>query len=383
MDIAKKIREQAEGGPEHLQVALLLGGESTERVVSLASGISAGAALAERGHHVTFFDPATLVRIDVRGPVDRATLAQRIGMQSSAEALVSEEVSSEELRLRRRRLVPALTLLASEPVDVAFSLLHGGAGESGLVNGVLSMLGVPYVGSDALSSAAAMDKGTTLSVLQEHGVPIAGHVYWRDLSVPPSSADLERLGGYPVVVKPLAEGSTVGITIVREAGDWARAADVGGPYSHPTRGLLVEHFVPGKELTVGMLGSDPLPLVEIVPLEGFYDFTRKYTKGSSQYIVPAPVESGLAERLKEYAAVAFRELGCRDYGRVDFRVSDEGEVACLEVNTIPGMTATSLLPMAAKAIGIEFGELCELLCRMGWKRGRGAGPGTAGAPAVR
>ena len=280
-------------------------------------------------------------------------------------------------------MVPSLALLASDPVDVVFSLLHGGAGESGLVSGVLSMLGVPYVGSDALSSAAAMDKGIALSVIEEHGVPVAAHTYWRDVTQPLTAAEVDLLGGYPVVVKPFAEGSTVGITIVRESGDWARAAEVGGPYVHPTRGLLVEHYVPGKELTVGMLGHDPLPLVEIVPQEGFYDFARKYTKGSSQYIVPAPVDADLARRLQEHARVAFRELGCRDFGRVDFRVSDDGEVACLEVNTIPGMTATSLLPMAAKAIGIEFGELCELLCRMGWKRGKGVGLGTPETSRVR
>jgi D-alanine-D-alanine ligase len=353
-----------------LEVAVLLGGESTERVVSLASGIAAGAALVERGHRATLFDPATLARVDAEGSADRDEFARRLGLRSSIEALVSEPVRAEEARRRRRRLVPSLTLLSTDPVDVAFNLLHGGCGEGGLVNGVLAMMGVAYVGSDSISSAAAMDKGVALSVLRDHGVPIAAHLYWRDLSSPPRAEQIDSLGGYPVVVKPLAEGSTVGITIVRGPEDWPAATLTGAPYAHRERGLLVEHFVPGKELTVGILGGEALPVVEIVPQEGFYDFTRKYTKGTSQYLVPAPIDPGTATRLQEHAKVAFRELGCQDYGRVDFRVSDEGEIACLEVNTIPGMTATSLLPMAAKNIGIEFGELCELLCRMGWSRGR-------------
>lgn len=370
MDVAGRIRERAGQLSGSLDVAVLLGGESTERVVSLASGIAVGVALVERGHHVTFFDPATLTRIEAEGTVDRDELGLKLGLKSSAAALVSETVRPEELRLRRHRFVPALTLLAGEPVDVAFNILHGGCGEGGLVSGILDMMSVPYVGSDSISSAAAMDKGVALSVLREYGVPVAPHLFWRDFSTPPSAGELESLGGYPVVVKPLAEGSTVGITIVRGVEDWTVAAETGTPYSHPARGLLVEHFVPGKELTVGLLGGEALPVVEIVPQDGFYDFKRKYTKGTSQYLVPAPIDPGMALLLREYAQVAFRELGCRDFGRVDFRVSDDGEVACLEVNTVPGMTATSLLPMAAKEIGIGFGELCELLCSAGRNRGR-------------
>ena len=369
MDVANRIREQAGQVPGQLEVAVLLGGESTERVVSLASGIAVGAALVERGHRVTLFDPATLARVDAEGVADRRELARRLGLLSSSEALVSEPVRPEEVNRRRRRVVPSLTLLSTDRVDVAFNLLHGGCGEGGLVNGVLGMMGVPYVGSDFISSAAAMDKGVALAILREHGIPTAAHLFWRDLSVPPSPVEIHALGGYPVVVKPLAEGSTVGITIVRGPDDWSGAVLTGAPYAHPVRGLLVEHFVPGRELTVGILAGEALPVVEIVPQDGFYDFTRKYTKGASQYLVPAPVDAGTAARLCEHAGVAFRELGCRDYGRVDFRVSDEGEIACLEVNTIPGMTATSLLPMAAKDVGIGFGELCELLCAMGRSRG--------------
>lgn len=371
MDIATRIRAVEAFGPRQLDVVVLLGGESSERVVSLASGIAAGAALVERGHRVTLFDPATLARIDAEGRVDRDELVRRIGLRSGTESLVGETVRAEEASRRRRRLVPSLTLLSTDAFDVALNLLHGGAGEGGLVNGILAMMDVAYVGSDPLASAAAMDKGVALSVLAEHGVPIASHWLWRDLATPPSDARIAELGGYPLVVKPLAEGSTVGITIVRREEDWHAAAESGRPHAHPTRGLLVEHFVPGRELTVGILAGEPLPVVEIQPGEGFYDFAHKYTKGASRYLVPAPLPEETARLLREHARIAFRELGCRDYGRVDFRVSDAGEIACLEVNTIPGMTATSLLPMAAREIGIEFGELCELLCRMGVARAQG------------
>jgi D-alanine-D-alanine ligase len=370
LDIAARIRAAQVLGPPRLEIVVLLGGESSERVVSLASGIAAGAALVERGHRVTLFDPATLARVDVEGRVDRDELVRRIGLRSGTEALVGETVRAEEASRRRRRLVPSLTLLSTDAFDVALNLLHGGAGEGGLVNGILAMMDVAYVGSDPLSSAAAMDKGVALAVLAEYGVPIARHWLWRDLSAPPPEACVASLGGYPLVVKPLAEGSTVGITIVRSAQDWDAAAQSGRPHAHPTRGLLVEHFVPGRELTVGILAGEALPVVEIQPTEGFYDFAHKYTKGASRYLVPAPLDEGIAATLREHARVAFRELGCRDFGRVDFRLADDGEIACLEVNTIPGMTATSLLPMAAREIGIEFGELCELLCRMGCGRAR-------------
>jgi D-alanine-D-alanine ligase len=253
---------------------------------------------------------------------------------------------------------------------------------------MLELLGLPYVGSDPIASALAMDKGHAKDVMAAAGVPVAPQFLWladpgvargRDLDAAapaglcrgrtPDHAALEPLGGYPVVVKPLCEGSTVGITIVRSEADWEAAWRVGAPYAHPTRGLLVERYIAGREITVAVVADHALPVVEIVPQSGFYDFTRKYTKGQTEYRVPAPVEPEIAQRLQSLALTAYRALGCRDLARVDFRLSPDDEPYCLEVNTLPGMTEMSLVPMAARAVGIEFEELLEILSRLAIRRG--------------
>ncbi len=392
METAKRIRDRAGYGAgdgkdtpsrsslSALKVLILVGGDATERVVSQASGIAAAQALVSRGHQVQLLDPATWIRVEAGPESDPAELSRALGMKSSRAALVREDVPPEEARRRGRAIVPALSSLADGSVDVVFNLLHGGAGEGGVVSGVLDLLRVPYVGSEVGSSAVAMDKAHAKSVLGEFGIPIAPHFLWDPTGTEsrpevvrgtPGDEDIAKLGGYPVVVKPMAEGSTVGITIVRSPDDWEAARRTSSPYAHPTRGLMVERFVPGRELTVGVVGEDVLPVVEIVPGEGFYDFERKYTSGASQYICPADISAGESKRIQDYALSAFQALGCRDYARVDFRLADDGELACLEVNTVPGMTATSLLPMGAKAVGIDFGELLEILCRIALSRAAG------------
>ena len=174
-----------------------------------------------------------------------------------------------------------------------------------------------------------------------------------------------------MVVKPIGGGSTVGVTIVSGPEQWSEAWGAARDQVDPERGLLVERYVPGHELTVGVLEDRPLPVVEIAPRSGFYDFRRKYTKGETEYKVPAPIPPARSEELRELALRGYRELGCRDLARVDFRMTPEGRIFCLEVNTIPGMTATSLLPMAAASVGIDFDALVGILCRRAWAR-RGA-----------
>lgn len=175
------------------------------------------------------------------------------------------------------------------------------------------------------------------------------------------------------MVKPLLEGSTVGLTIVKDPSEWDTAWRNGAPFAHPTRGLLVEEYIPGREITVAIVTGEALPVIEIVPKTGFYDFDHKYTKGETEYLVPAPLPEATASRLQELALTAFRTLGCRDLARVDFRLTEAGEAYCLEINTLPGMTATSLVPMASRTIGIEFDELLEILSRIAMSRQKGGG----------
>ncbi|HEM46873.1 MAG TPA: D-alanine--D-alanine ligase, partial [Alphaproteobacteria bacterium] len=247
-------------------------------------------------------------------------------------------------------------ILGAEAVFVA---LHGGSGEDGTVQAILDEAGIPYTGTGVLGSALAMDKDRSKALFREAGVSTAGH-----LLVPRGGkARREEIAGrigYPLVVKPNSQGSSVGFSFVEEPG----GLDAALIEAHRWDDAIVEPYIPGREVTVAVLGGEHLPVVEIVPEGGFYDYKRKYTKGTSRYIAPAELPAGTAARLRREGALACETLRCRDYARVDFRLREDGEPFCLEVNTLPGMTALSLVPMAAEAAGIGFDELIERICRM-------------------
>lgn len=336
------------------RIGLLLGGEASERPVSVVSGLAVGDALLRRGHTVLFCDPTTGVKIGK--PPGAKT--------SGLESLLESTTPSLE------RIPESLRGLGADAIDVVANLIHGGAGEGGKVQAVLELLGLPFFGSGSQASATAMDKVVAKAILGSIGIPVAPHVLWAEDSAcdetlaPPSTAALDRLGGYPVVVKPIAEGSTVGITIVRDPDGWREAFRAGAAYRDRRRGLMVERYVPGRELTVAVIPGLELPVVEIQPRTGFYDFERKYGEGQTDYVVPAEIPGAVAANLSRWSKEAFDFFGCDDLARVDYRLGPDGEIACLEINTIPGMTPTSLVPMAARAVGIEFDELMERFCGM-------------------
>jgi len=259
--------------------------------------------------------------------------------------------------------------VAATRPDLVAILLHGGAGEGGRIQAALELAGLAYTGSGPEASALAMDKVAAKVFFRDARIPVPAEALWRPAGragsgwAPGPIPDVGPLGGYPVVVKPIAGGSTLGLTIVREPSLWPAAWEAAHGEIDPRRGLLVEQFIPGRELTVGVLDDQPLPVVEIIPRTGFYDFQHKYTKGQSDYIVPAQIPSGLAAELQERSVRAWHALGCRGMARVDYRLDPSGEAWCLEINTIPGMTATSLLPMAAGAVGVGFDALVERICR--------------------
>lgn len=336
---------------------VLYGGTSTERNVSLVSGRAVGLALGDRGHDVLLVDPA---RGDAPVGPREAEAAASVG--SEPPPILSEDGS-------------ALRAVAGEAVrqaDAVFIALHGGSGEDGTIQGLLDLAGKRYGGSGVLGSALAMDKRVSKFIFREVGILTPA---WRVLGSTdptsgsggapsfPSDLPLERaeetvgaLGGYPVVVKPNDQGSTVGLSVVREEGDLAAAVALAAGYSAH---VLLERYIPGREITVAILGHDPLPVVEIVPKSGLYDYESKYTKGRSEYHCPAKLPKQAASEVREAALAAFRALGARGYARVDFRFSPDGRAYCLEVNTAPGMTEMSLVPMAARAVGTNFGELVE------------------------
>lgn len=335
-----------------------MGGVSSEREVSLASGRAVARALRERGHEVVLLDTRDgAVAQDGDPPPIRPF-----------EAAAGSRVGEGLLRW----------LASGGPgnVEVAFLALHGGAGEDGTVQALLEAAGLPYTGSGILGSALAMHKGVAKRLFREARVRTPDWVEFPGgrAARPEAtalSAGAHAVGGFPVVVKPASEGSTVGVNIVGEAEALPRAHAAAAALSST---VLIENFIAGRELAVGVLGERALPVIEIEPEGGFYDFARKYTAGNTRYTVPAKITAAAAAVAQEQAARACAALHVEGMARVDFRLNDHNEVFCLEVNTIPGLTSTSLLPKAAASAGMDFPELVETITRAGLAAGRRGTP---------
>ncbi|MBS1024973.1 D-alanine--D-alanine ligase [Gluconobacter cerinus] len=296
-----------------MKVAVLYGGTSSERPVSLVSGNAAISALREKGHEVTPVDVGADIAVTIQA-------------------------------------------LKSAAPDVVFNALHGPKGEDGAIQGVLEWMGLPYTHSGIRASAVAMDKGATRMLLAAAGLPIAeGRVI-----TPEELAEADPLP-VPYVVKPVAEGSSVGVEIIRQGDN--RRAEIAKNWRFGKE-ALVEAFVPGRELTAGVMGDRTLAVTDILPAEtaAFYDFEAKYKAGGSRHVVPAELPESVTERALDYALRAHQILGCSGASRTDFRYDDETDtLIVLEVNTQPGMTPTSLLPEQAAYCGISYPDLCDWL----------------------
>lgn len=322
---------------DRLRVLVLTGGTSSEREICLRSGAKVVAAL----------DPA-------RYEVTQMDLADLAGPQAG--------------RLARALFAPG----ACEPEadgrpDVVFIALHGGAGEDGTVQGMLELLGIPYTGSGVLASALAMNKIVSKKVFEREGIPTPR--WWPLRAAERADAGravLEALR-LPCVVKPACEGSTIGVTVVRDPTEMEPALEEAFRYGPEA---LAEEYIAGVEISGPVLGEEALPLVEIVPRSGFYDYEAKYTPGATEEIVPARIPAWQAARARELTLAAHRVLGCRGMSRVDMMASED-EVYVLEVNTIPGMTETSILPRAAEAVGMTFSQVVDRLIELALEeRGR-------------
>jgi D-alanine-D-alanine ligase len=325
-----------------MRIAVLFGGDSMERDVSVASARQVVAALRERGHEVLAVETT-------RGVLSAAEEARVLA--------ASIERAPPALAGQSARTLPAVFSTAPElkGVDLVFLALHGGSGEDGTIQSVLELAGVPYTGSSALGSALAMDKEVAKRLLVYAGVPTPD---W--LMAPVSAETVASKLGFPVIVKPNRQGSTVGLTRVQAASELdvavANAARFGSD-------VLVERYVPGRELTVGVLDDQALTVGEIIPTAGeIFDYAAKYQQGAAREIFPADIEPMLAERIQALALTAHRALKLTSYSRADFRLDPQGGIWCLEVNTLPGLTPGSLLPQSALAAGIPFAELCARIC---------------------
>jgi D-alanine-D-alanine ligase len=331
---------------ETMKIAVLFGGTSAERDVSIASGAQVVAALRSRGHEVTAVDPA----VGVLSPADE----ERFLRSGVAPGPPSES------ELGRLRLIDLRAALGAPPlahVDVVFLAMHGSFGEDGTLQALLDTTAVPYTGSGMLGSAVAMDKDVSKRLFRFAGVATPD---WR--MAPVEEAEVAAAVGFPAVVKPSKQGSTVGLTVVHDPGELGAA--IAEAYRFDDE-VMVERFVPGRELTVPILGTAALPVGEIVSQHEIFDYECKYQPGMAQEIFPADLSARETAAVQALALTAHRTLKLGGYSRIDFRMSDDGGFWCLEANTLPGMTAASLFPKGAAAAGIPFAELCERICRLG------------------
>ncbi len=297
------------------RIGVLLGGISSEREVSLASGGAIPKALHDKGYHA--------VAVDVGRDA-----AEKIRAQS---------------------------------IELAFIALHGKFGEDGAIQGMLELMGIPYTGSGVLASALGMNKIISKMVFKNHGL-LVGPYRVLDKDRHEELNEIPSVISFPLVVKPSAEGSSVGVSLVYKFEKLKPAAEAAFAFD---RQILIEKYIPGKEVQVGILGDRALGAIEIVPNgSAFYDYDAKYKKGGSTHFFPARIDRNSYERVLEAGLAAHRALGCRGYSRVDFIIDDSGAPYILEVNTLPGMTATSLLPEIARGAGISFPDLVEEILRL-------------------
>lgn len=327
---------------QKLKIALLVGGSSPEREVSKESSKSIAEAIKSLGHDLMLLDPA-----------------YGINQPENEEDFFSKENFTE---VRTENYVEAINSSLLDDVDLVFLGLHGKYGEDGTVQSLLELKGKKYTGSKILSSALAMDKMMTKIMFQHYDVATPN---WFIVDKSETNFSLvkdkiKKFFGFPCVIKSNDQGSTFGLTVCKDEKQVEEAVHFALKYSEKA---LIEEYIPGRELTVGILGQEALPVLEIVPKSGLYDYEAKYTDGMSEYIVPADIPKKVSQHLQRQAWLAYRSVNCSNYARVDFRLTPDNKNYCLEVNTLPGMTSHSLIPKMAKAVGISFNELIDRIIK--------------------
>lgn len=329
-----------------MRILIISGGSSEEREIAKRTSSAVYDTLKQGGHEVTLFDPA----------LDSPFIEDAGEYFNNAESEVFSALN----------YIPAVATLDKAGFDIAFIGLHGHNGEDGVIQSLLELKQIPYTGSGVMASALSMDKHIAKSVMQSvAGIDVPkGFCISSDDTATDIHRLVEQITGYPVVVKPNDQGSTVGLTICVKPEELNEAFKLAGQFSSK---VLFEEFIPGRELTVGIVEGWELPVVEIKPKHELYDYECKYTKGMTDYFCPADLPSGLSAQIIEAGIKAFHALGCRGYGRADFRLMPDGRFSCLEMNSLPGMTATSLLPKMAQAKGYSFLALIEQIIKVSRK----------------
>ena len=341
-----------------MKITVLAGGLSHEREVSLSSGSLIAGALIRKGHEVCLVDLYTGRAMDgtapgfTRDPIPPYCVSRIV---PDLEALKASTGNGD------RRIGAGVMALCRE-ADAVFIALHGDVGENGQLQAFLDMEGIPYTGSGYVGSLLAMDKDLTKQILTRAGVVNAPWVYCDLTCGVENLADrIEAELGYPVVIKPCSGGSSVGVSMPENRAELVAAMESASRYETT---LMAERRIMGREMTVSVLGDEVLPAVEIIPLTGFYDYENKYQAGQTTELCPAPLTEEQVRALESATRLGFEALRLRGYARFDFILDENNIPWCLEANTLPGMTPTSLLPQAAAAVGIPYDDLCERMVRM-------------------
>lgn len=348
-----------------MDIVVLAGGLSTERDVSIKTGSMVAKALRENGHRVILLDVFMGYKEKEEDLGDVFAIADSIGIKSEDIPTVAPDLKAvKESRADKSDCFfgPNVIQICRKS-DIVFMALHGENGENGKVQAAFDLFGIKYTGSDYLSSAIAMNKNMAKKFFASAGVPSPKSVA---MTKETRNDDPEALGiSLPVVVKPCAGGSSIGVTIARTPEEYVKSLDEAFRWED---NLIIEEYVKGREFSVGVIEGKALPIIEIAPLEGFYDYKNKYKAGSAVETCPAVLSEDETRTMQEYAVKAAEAIGLTTYSRTDFLIREDGNMFCLESNTLPGMTPTSLLPQEAKVIGMNFNELCDYLIEISLKK---------------
>ena len=348
-----------------MDIVVLAGGLSTERDVSFKTGSMVAAALKENGHRVILLDVFMGYgeqEVDLNGIFDRA---DEISVKVSDIPEVAPDLAA--VKASRKDQSPCFfgpnVIRMCQMADIVFMALHGEHGENGKVQAVFALFGLRYTGSDYLSSAIAMNKGMAKKLFVEAGIPTPMGI---SMTRETREDDVTKLNLHlPCIVKPCCGGSSIGVTIVRDAAEFKAALDEAFRWENE---LVIEEFIEGREFSVGVIEGKALPVIEIAPIQGFYDYKNKYKAGSAVETCPAELPEEVSAQMRHYAEEVAKVIGLDTYSRSDFLLDKDNKMYCLEANTLPGMTPTSLLPQEAAVVGVNFNELCEKLIEISMKK---------------
>ena len=348
-----------------MDIAVLAGGLSAERDVSFQTGDMVAKALRQNGHRVILLDvfmgygEAEKDVSDVFSDSEKASIAVE-GISEAAPDIAKIRASRKD---QSDCFFGPNVISICRQSDIVFLALHGEDGENGKVQAAFDLFGIRYTGSGYFGSALAMDKGMSKMLFEKAGIPTPKGIR---MNKKETDRDVKSRGvSLPCVVKPCCGGSSVGVSIVQTEEDFAKALEEAFFWEDE---VIVEDYIAGREFSVGVIEGKALPVIEMAPKEGFYDYINKYKAGSTIETCPAELPEDTAKQMQQFAVAAVQVLGLSTYARMDFLLRESGEIFCLEANTLPGMTKTSLLPQEAQAVGMDFPALCEKLIEISWKK---------------